>query len=79
MVLLLENTVSESKTQQALRLLRDEGLTPYAAAKAVGITPATVYAAIRREESKVARGLVKCPCCGTDVPADRINVPDSMG
>lgn len=51
-----------SKTQDALRLMREKGLTPYAAAKEAGITPTTLYAAIKREESKTAKEL--CPCCG---------------
>ena len=61
-----------SKTQDALRLVREEGLTPYAAAKAAGITPTTLYAAIKREEAKGS--MVACPCCGTVVDATRIKV-----
>jgi len=60
-----------SKTQDALRLMREKGLTPYAAAKEAGITPTTLYAAIRREEAKGA--MVACPCCGSMVPAERVN------
>lgn len=60
-----------SKTQDALRLMREKGLTPYAAAKEVGITPTTLYAAIRREEAKGV--LAACPCCGTLVPGEKIN------
>lgn len=60
-----------SKTQDALQLIRDKGLTPYAAAKEVGITPTTLYAAIKREESK--KVMEPCPCCGTMVPGERIN------
>lgn len=60
-----------SKTQDALRLMREKGLTPYAAAKEVGITPTTLYAAIRREEAKGA--MEACPCCGSMVPTERIN------
>ena len=56
-----------SKTDQALKLV-DEGLTPYAAAKQVGITPTTVYVAMQRRKGKE-----KCPCCGTIVPGDQIN------
>lgn len=60
-----------SKTQDALRLMREKGLTPYAAAKEAGITPTTLYAAIRREEAK---GVIeRCPCCGSQVPAERID------
>lgn len=60
-----------SKTQEALRLLREKGLTPYAAAKEAGITPTTLYAAIKREEAKGA--MAACPCCGSLVPAEKIN------
>lgn len=51
-----------SKTQDALLLIREKGLTPYAAAKEVGITPTTLYAALKREEAKKATEI--CPCCG---------------
>ncbi|MFZ3017127.1 MAG: hypothetical protein WA056_01570 [Gallionella sp.] len=60
-----------SKTQDALRMMREKGLTPYAAAKEAGITPTTLYAAIRREEAKGA--MEACPCCGSLVQADKIN------
>ncbi len=60
-----------SKTQDALRLMRENGLTPYAAAKEAGITPTTLYAAIKREEAKGA--ITACPCCGTLVPGEKIN------
>lgn len=60
-----------SKTQDALRLMRENGMTPYAAAKAAGITPTTLYAAIKREEAKGV--LASCPCCGSLVAAERIN------
>ncbi|MCK9511218.1 MAG: helix-turn-helix domain-containing protein [Pigmentiphaga sp.] len=60
-----------SKTQEALRLMHDKGLTAYAAAKEVGITPTTLYAAIKREEAKGA--MEACPCCGSMVRAERIN------
>lgn len=63
--------VDMSKTQDALRLMREMGLTPYAAAKEAGITPTTLYAAIKREESKGA--IERCPCCGTLVPVEKIN------
>lgn len=65
----MENEMS--KTQDALRLIREKGMTPYAAAKEVGITPTTLYAAIKREESKKA--MEACPCCGSLVPAEKIN------
>jgi len=60
-----------SKTQDALRLIREKGLTPYAAAKEVGITPTTLYSAIKREEAKSEKQA--CPCCGTLVPNEKIN------
>jgi hypothetical protein len=60
-----------SKTQEAIRLMREKGITPYAAAKEVGITPTTLYTGLKREEAK---GTMKpCPCCGSVVPVDKIN------
>lgn len=59
-----------SKTQDALRLMREKGMTPYAAAKEAGITPTTLYAAIKREEAKGT--VAACPCCGSLVPAEKI-------
>lgn len=63
--------VDMSKTQDALRLMRDKGMTPYAAAKEVGITPTTLYAAIKREEAKGV--MTACPCCGSIVGSEKIN------
>lgn len=60
-----------SKTQDALRLMREKGLTPYAAAKEAGITPTTLYAAIKREEAKGS--VAACPCCGSLVLTEKIN------
>jgi hypothetical protein len=60
-----------SKTQEALRLMRDKGLTAYAAAKEAGITPTTLYLAIKREATKGT--MQPCPCCGSMVAVDRIN------
>lgn len=60
-----------SKTQEALKLMREKGLTPYAAAKDAGITPTTLYAAIRREEAKGT--MSACPCCGSVVPTAKID------
>lgn len=61
-----------SKTKQAIELV-DAGKTPYEAAKTVGITPTTVYVALKRRESNAAKGLVPCPCCGTVVPDKQID------
>lgn len=63
--------IDMSKTQEALRLIREKGLTPYAAAKEAGITPTTLYQAIKREEAKGT--MAACPCCGSMVPAEKIN------
>ncbi len=50
-----------SKTKQALALLKENPeLTPYQAAKQCGITPTTLYAALKRQA-----GRVHCPCCGS--------------
>jgi hypothetical protein len=47
-----------SKTKEALRLIDEEELTPYAAAKAVGIDPSIVHRAFKRRQGKNI-----CPCC----------------
>jgi hypothetical protein len=51
--------------------MRERGLTPYAAAKKVGITPTTLYTAIKREEAKGT--MEACPCCGSMVLTERID------
>lgn len=60
-----------SKTQNALKLMREKGLSAYAAAKEAGITPTAIYAAIKREEAKGT--LAACPCCGSLVSGEKIN------
>lgn len=47
-----------SKTKRALHLMETEGLTPYAAAKRIGIDPSIVHRAAKRREGKKI-----CPCC----------------
>lgn len=49
----------KSKTMQALDLILQEGLTPFAAAKQVGVHASAVYRALERAEKKPI-----CPCCG---------------
>jgi hypothetical protein len=52
---------SLSRTKQALALLKaNPELTPYQAAKQVGISTAAVYTALKRQA-----GRVHCPCCGS--------------
>jgi len=61
----------ESKTQIALGLLEaDPNMTPYQAAKQVGITPTTLYTAMKRRQANAH--LVICPCCGSRVDPERI-------
>lgn len=50
----------DSKTQQALQLMRDEGISAYGAAKRVGLTTTTVHNAWRKSQ-----GI--CPCCGQKI------------
>lgn len=50
--------MTKSKTQGALELI-EKGMTPYAAAQEVGISPSTVYRALGRRQDKTV-----CPCCG---------------
>lgn len=56
-----------SKTEQALQFV-DEGMTPYAAAKKAGITPTTVYVALKKREAEKAAGVERCKCCGQLLP-----------
>ena len=53
--------MDESKTQKGLRLMREQGMSAYAAAKAAGITTPTLYAAVKREQMKAEQGI--CPTC----------------
>jgi len=50
--------MTKSKTQEAVELTR-KGMTPYAAAQEVGISPSTVYRALGRRQDKEV-----CLCCG---------------
>lgn len=49
----------KSKTMQALDLILQEGLTPHAAAKQLGVHASAVYRALDRAQQKPL-----CPCCG---------------
>lgn len=64
-----------SKTQEAVRMHREEGMTVAQAARKAEISETAVYAALKRLEKKEAKlaGLVSCPCCGSLVDADKIN------
>lgn len=56
--------MEKSKTQQALDLLKSNpDLTPYQAAKQVGISKTAVYTALKREH-----GRHRCPTCGQLIP-----------
>lgn len=46
-------------------------VTPFAAAKQVGLSANTLYVALKKERAK--QGLESCPCCGTLVPGEKIN------
>lgn len=59
-----------SKTQEALALV-SQGMTPFAAAKQVGLSANTLYVALKKQREK--QGVEACPCCGTLVPGEKIN------
>lgn len=59
-----------SKTQEALALV-NQGMTPFAAAKQVGLSANTLYVALKKERAK--QGVEACPCCGTLVAGEKIN------
>lgn len=63
-----------SKTQDAIKLHREAGLSVAQAARKMEISETAVYAAIKRLETKEAKaaGKVPCPCCGTMVDAVKI-------
>lgn len=64
-----------SKTQEAIRLHREGGLTVAQAARQMEISETAVYAALKRLEKKEAKlaGLEPCPCCQTQVPKEKID------
>ena len=60
-----------SKTQEAMAMV-DEGVPPYRAAREKGISPNTLYVALkRRREAAVPKDV--CPCCGTLVEKAKID------
>lgn len=61
-----------SKTMQALKLV-DQGMKVREAAKEIGISEQAVYTAKKRQEESIALGKVRCPCCNSLVPEERIN------
>ena len=61
-----------SKVEEAMRLVREEGLTAYAAAKAVGVALSSVYSAQQRAKLKELQGMIACPCCGSMVAAEKL-------
>lgn len=63
-----------SKTKDAIALV-EQGMAPYAAAKQVGLTPNSLYVALKKRREQHAAGLVHCPCCDSLVPAERIKKP----
>ena len=55
-----------NKTEQALKLLEENpGMSVYAAAKACGITPTTLYTGQNRARLKSL--MLVCPCCDSEV------------
>lgn len=63
-----------SKTQEAIALVH-QGMSPFAAAKQVGLSANTLYVALKRLREKEAqqKGIVPCPCCGSMVQEGQIN------
>ena len=64
--------VEMSKTMQALQLIA-HGKTVRQAAAEVGVSEQAVYTAKKRQEASMALGKVRCPCCNSLVPDDRID------
>lgn len=61
-----------SKTMQAMKLI-EGGMKVHDACRQVGVSEQAVYSARKRQEGSVARGKIRCPCCNSMVPRDRIN------
>ncbi len=59
-----------SKTQEAIALV-NQGMTPFAAAKQVGLSANTLYVALKRQRER--QSVEACPCCGSLVPAEKID------
>jgi predicted DNA-binding protein (UPF0251 family) len=59
-----------SKTQEAIALV-NQGVTPFAAARQVGLSTNTLYVALKKARAK--KGVEVCPCCGTLVSGEKIN------
>lgn len=55
-----------SKTQEAIALV-NQGMTPFAAAKQVGLSANTLYVALKKQRGK--QNAETCPCCGQVVRA----------
>ena len=55
-----------SKTQEAVRLVREQGMTVRAAARAVDLSEQTVRRELQRQS-----GI--CPCCGQKLPEKTID------
>lgn len=58
-----------SKTQEAIALV-NQGMTPFAAAKQIGLSPNTLYVALKKQREK--QGIEACPCCGSLVQVEKI-------
>jgi predicted DNA-binding protein (UPF0251 family) len=61
-----------SKTKEAIRLATEDGVTPYAAAKRMGLNPHGVYAAMKR--LKAASKKAHCPVCDSLVPLSKMDL-----
>lgn len=56
-----------TRTAAALKLIDEDDLTPYAAAKMAGIDTSAVYRALARREAKAKAP--RCQCCGRPLAA----------
>jgi transposase len=54
-----------TKTEHAVKLVREEGMTVRQAARQVDVSETTVHAAIKKLDAQ-EKGL--CPCCGQKMP-----------
>lgn len=63
--------MDDSKTTRAIRRV-DNGEKPYAAAKAEGLSPNTLYVALKRRRDRDTQTI--CPCCGQPIRKQSIPV-----
>jgi predicted DNA-binding protein (UPF0251 family) len=63
-----------SRTQDAIALMKAEGLSANAASKRIGVSVSAVLAGLKRERKKIEKQGI-CPHCGQKLPEKTIDTP----